>query len=548
MGIRKIEKTASAHSFPLLLKHLMYTPLNYTPENEVVYRDIARYNYRTLISRICKQANALEKLGIEQGNTVGIMDYDSHRYLESFFAVPCMGAVLHTINLRLSPEQLVYTINHAEDDILLVNSEFLPLLESIKGQLQTVKKIVLLTDEDFNPDTSLILDGEYEQLLNQVPDEYEFPDFDEDAMATLFYTTGTTGLPKGVYYSHRQLVLHTYGLMSIITGFDNPMQSDSSDVYMPLTPMYHVHAWGMPYLFTLLGCKQVYPGRYETEMILKLLTEEKITFSHCVPAILHMLVNSPIIKDLDLSEWKVIIGGSALQQGLCRQALKHNINVTSAYGLSETCPILTCSLLKPHMQNWNFEDQIPIRCSTGLPVPNVLLQIVDSLGNPLPRDGESTGEIVVRAPWLTQGYFKDPEKSEEIWVDGWLHTGDVGFIDQEGYLHINDRLKDIIKTGEEWISSLHLEDLISRHEAVSEVAVVGIRDDKWGERPMAKVVLLEDFPEKVSEEELKEFCQQFVQDGTIPKQGIPERIEIVESIPRTTVGKINKKEIRKHYT
>ncbi len=548
MGTKKIEKSTSAHYFPLLIKNLLDTPLNYTPEREIVYRDIIRYNYRTLISRIKKQADALNKIGMEQGNIVGVMDWDSHRYLESFFAVPSMGAVLHTINVRLSPEQLVYTINHAEDDILLVNEDFLPLLESVKDQIQTVKKIILLTDnENSNPDTSLALDGEYEQLLEQATDEFDFPEIEEDSMATLFYTTGTTGLPKGVYYSHRQIVMHTYGLLSTLTGFNHPLQSDSSDIYMPLTPMFHVHAWGMPYLFTMLGCKQIYPGRYEPEMILKLLTEEKVTFSHCVPTILHMLVNSPIINDLDLSRWKVVIGGSALPQGLCKQVLKHNINVAAAYGLSETCPLLTCAVLKPHMQNWDIEDQVPIRCRTGLPTPNVLLRVIDSLGNPLPHDGESTGEIVVRAPWLTQGYYKDPEKSEELWEGGWLHTGDVGFIDQEGYLQITDRLKDVIKTGGEWISSLQLEDIISRHEAVSEVAVVGIPDEKWGERPMAKVVLFEQYRDSVGEQDLQEYFQQFVEDGTLPKYGVPDRVEIVDSIPKTSVGKINKKEIRKHY-
>jgi fatty-acyl-CoA synthase len=323
---------------------------------------------------------------------------------------------------------------------------------------------------------------------------------------------------------------------------------DNGDVYMPLTPMFHVHGWGMPYMFTWICAKQVYPGRYDPEMILKLVLKEKVSFSHCVPTIIHMLVTSPIIKQIDLSNWKVVIGGSALPQGLCKEALKYNINITSAYGMSETCPLLTAALLKPYMEEWDIDKQVPIRCKTGIPVPNVLLEVVDPLGNPLPHDGKSTGEIVVRAPWLTQGYLKDPEKSEALWEGGWLHTGDIGYIDEEGYLKITDRLKDVIKTGGEWISSLELEDILSQHEAVSEVAVIGVPDEKWGERPLALVVLHEEYKDKVGEDELKEHFKKFVEEGVIPKYGIPDRIEIVDEIPKTSVGKINKKEIRKMYT
>ncbi len=549
MGVRKIEKTPSAHSYPLLIKNLLANVLNYTPENEIVYRDQVRMNYYTLVERVHRLGNALEKLGVKQGDTVAVMDWDSHRYLEAYFAVPMYGAVLHTINVRLSAEHLIYTINHAEDKVILVNSDFLPLLESVKDQFESVEKIVLLTDEENkSPDTSLSLEGEYEDLLASGSDSYDFPDFEEDTMATLFYTTGTTGLPKGVYFSHRQLVLHTYGLVSSLCGFHTALKADSGDVYMPLTPMFHVHAWGMPYMFTMLGNKQVYPGRYDPEMLLKLLVGEKVTFSHCVPTILHMLLSSPVIDQVDLSRWKVVIGGSALPRGLCQSALKYNINVTSAYGLSETCPLLTAASLKPHMLDWSIEDQVPIRCRTGVPAPGVIMQVVDSAGNPLPHDGQSTGETVFRAPWLTQGYFKNPEKSEELWQDGWLHTGDVGYVDKEGYLQITDRIKDVIKTGGEWVSSLLLEDIVSQHEAVSEAAVVGVPDEKWGERPLACVVLKEGYQDKVSEQELQDFYKKFAEDGTIPKYGVPDYVRIVDSIPKTSVGKLDKKQVRQDMT
>ncbi len=548
MPAKKIPRSPSAHYFPLLIKNLLEFPLTYNPHQEIVYRDKFRYTYKDFGKRVHKLAHMLRAQGVKEGDVVAVMDWDSHRYLECFFAIPMMGAVLHTVNIRLSPEQLVYTINHAEDDVILVNSEFLPMLEAVKDKLKGVKKIILLTDEDTTPSTSLDLAGEYEELLKGQEEEYDFPEFDEDTMATTFYTTGTTGLPKGVYFSHRQIVLHTYGLISALCTQGTGIRVDNSDVYMPLTPMFHVHAWGVPYMFTWLCAKQVYPGKYDPEMILKLVLQEKVTFSHCVPTIIHMLVTSPIIKQIDLSNWKVIIGGSALPQGLCKEALKYKIDITSAYGMSETCPLLTAAFLKPHMKDWDIEKQVPIRCKTGIPVPNVLLEVVDPMGESLPHDGKSTGEVVVRAPWLTQGYLKDPEKSEILWEGGWLHTGDIGYIDEEGYLKITDRLKDVIKTGGEWLSSLELEDILSQHKAVSEVAVIGVPDEKWGERPLALVVLHEEFKGKVGEKELKEHLKKYVEDGVIPKYGVPDKIEIVDHIPKTSVGKINKKEIRNMYS
>jgi fatty-acyl-CoA synthase len=544
MSPKPIPRTPSAYGYPLLIKNLLHAPLVYSPGQEIVYRDRLRYDYRGLQERIGRLANALQRLGVAAGDTVAVMDWDSHRYLECFFAVPMMGAVLHTVNVRLSPEQLLYTINHAADDVILVNADFLPLLEAIKDQIRTVKHFILINEGSAAPQSAIGFAGEYEGLLAASPSDFTFPDFDEATMATTFYTTGTTGLPKGVYYSHRQIVLHTYALMSGLCAYKAQASLDSGDVYMPLTPMFHVHAWGIPYLCTMLGTKQVYPGRYEPALLLKLIAGERVTFSHCVPTIIHMLVSSPAVKSVDLSHWKVVIGGSALPKGLCRAALDLGINLYSAYGMSETCPLLTVANLKPHMLGWEAERQVEIRCRTGLPVPNVLLEIVDPDGRPLPHDGKSAGEVVVRSPWLTQGYLNDPQRSEELWQGGWLHTGDVGIIDGEGYLQITDRVKDVIKTGGEWISSLALEDIISQHEAVSEAAVIGVPDEKWGERPMALVVLKETFRGKVTEQDLLDFCGRFVSSGTIPKFGLPSRIRLVEAIAKTSVGKINKKELR----
>ena len=547
MPAKPIHRTPSAYSYQLLIKNILTTPLIYSPNQEIVYRDRLRYDYETFFKRVTRLAGMLQQQGVQPGDTVAIMDWDSHRYLECFFAVPMMGAVLHTINIRLSTEQLIYTINHAEDDVILVNAEFLRVLEGVKDQFETVKKIILLTDADDTPETSLAIEGEYEALLGKNNDGYEFPDFDENTRATTFYTTGTTGMPKGVYFNHRQLVLHTYGIMGGLCAYKTQAPVDSGDVYMPMTPMFHVHAWGIPYLMTLLGTKQVYPGRYEPEMLLKLIAAENVTFSHCVPTIMHMLVSSPAVKKVDLSRWKVIIGGSALPKGLCRAALDLGINLYTGYGMSETCPVLTLAHLKPHMMDWDLERQVDIRCRTGLPIPNVVLDIVDPGGKSLPHDGQATGEVVVRSPWLTQGYLKEPERSEELWRGGWLHTGDVGFIDAEGYLKITDRIKDVIKSGGEWVSSLTLEDIISQHEAIGEAAVIAVPDEKWGERPLALVVLKKEFAGKVKEEDLLNFFMKFVQNGTIPKFGVPSQVLLVESIAKTSVGKINKRALRKQF-
>ena len=422
------------------------------------------------------------------------------------------------------------------------------MIEPVVDKLETVKAIVLLSDDGNKPDSKFVFSGEYEELMAKTGSHYIFHDFDENAVATIFYTTGTTGLPKGVYFTHRQIVLHTYGFMSGLCAYESQLRVNSGDVYMPLTPMFHVHAWGMPYLFTMLGSKQVYPGRFMPDRVLKLAKKHKVSFSHCVPTIVHMLLNEPLIRSYDFFGWNLVIGGAALTNDLCSRAQQEGLLLFSAYGMSETCPLLTISHLKPHMKEWKEEEQIAVRCRTGLPVPFVDLEIVSPDGNPLPHDGQATGELVARSPWLTQGYFGDRKQSEALWADGWLHTGDIGTIDQDGYVKITDRIKDVIKTGGEWISSLELEDIITRHEAVSEAAVIGVSDSKWGERPLAIIVLKERYKNRVTVEELKKVFLESVERGEINKFGIPERIEIVDHLVKTSVGKLNKKELRNQFT
>ncbi len=545
-GIRKISKAPSAYSYPLLIKQLLLTPILYAPDQEIVYQDKVRLTYREFYKRIHRLASGLKSLGVKPGDTVAVLDWDSHRYLECFFAVPMMGAILHTVNVRLSPEQILFTMNHAEDDVVLAHADFVPMLEEIAGRLQTVHSYVLIEDGKDAPSTSLPISSEYEKLLLGADENFDFPDFDENAQATTFYTTGTTGDPKGVYFSHRQLVLHTLAVSVATAGLTAPGRFQSGDVYMPITPMFHVHAWGFPYVATLLGAKQVYPGRFVPERILELIKREKVTFSHCVATILHMLINHPLAKEMDLRSLKVNTGGMALPRGLAKTALEMGIELFHGYGMSETCPILTLANMKPHMMDWDMERQLDVRTKTGFPIPLVDLKITDQDGAFLPMDGGSKGEITVRTPWCTQGYFKNQDKSEELWQGGRLHTGDVADMDPEGYVQIKDRLKDAIKTGGEWISSLELESLLSRHEAVSESAIVGTPDEKWGERPVALVILNPDFNDKVSEDDLRAFMMEFVKQSIISKWAVPDRFHIVEEIPKTSVGKLNKKMIREN--
>ncbi|ROU02165.1 fatty acid--CoA ligase [Marinobacter sp. R17] len=538
-----IPPVSNAYNYPLLIKRLLLSGPRYAPDQKIVYADRSEYTYSDLVTRIHKLANALTAAGVQAGDTVAVLDWDTPRYLECFFAIPMIGAILHTVNIRLSPDQVVYTMNHAEDDLVLVHDDFVPLLEQVSDNLETVKGYIQLTDNDSAKSTALDnVKGEYEALLAQADDHFDFPDFDENSVATTFYTTGTTGNPKGVYFTHRQLVLHTLTQTGTL-GFNEQMPLlRSNSVYMPVTPMFHVHAWGVPYAATMMGVKQVYPGRYEPELLVDLLKKHKVTFSHCVPTILQMMLDTESIKTADLSNWHVLIGGSAMTEGLCRAGSKLGIHLYTGYGMSETCPLLSTTYLTEEDARLPLDEQISKRVKTGIANPMVDLEVIDANGQPQPHDGVSKGEVVARTPWLTQGYFKEPEKGEALWEGGWLHTGDVGTIDPDGTLMIRDRIKDVIKTGGEWLSSLDLENLISQHPAVAAAAVVGVPDDKWGERPHALIVLIPG--QQASLEDIQQHLQQFVDSGEINKWAIPRQIDFVDDIPKTSVGKINKKLIR----
>ena len=541
MPTRILSPTPSAYQYPLLIKSLLLSAHRYVPDQEIVYGDHFRYTYQDFVERVHKLANVLTSNGVEAGDTVAVMDWDSHRYLEAYFAVPMIGAVLHHINVRLSPDQILYTMNHAEDKVVLIHDDFLPIAESIGPHLTTVQHYIQLTENERPADTSVKTVGEYETLMRDAASDFDFPDFDENSIATTFYTTGTTGNPKGVCFSHRQLVMHTLTTAVQQSAFAGMDLLKSDDVYMPMTPMFHVHAWGIPYVATMIGVKQVYPGRYEPNKLVRLYREEKVTFSHGVPAVLQMVLSCDEAKDTDMQGWKMLTGGSAPTQGLAAEMARRGIRLHTAYGMSETCPLLTGVFLSQETLAKPMEEQVPERIRTGVASTLVDLRVVDPDDNEVAHDGEAVGEIVVRTPWVTQTYHKEPEKSEELWVGGWLHTGDVATIDEKGVVQIKDRIKDVIKTGGEWVSSLELESLISQHPGVQEVAVVGVPDEKWDERPLAMIVSAKD---NLAAEEIKAHLQSFVENGRINKWAIPDDIRIVEAIPKTSVGKIDKKLIR----
>ena len=538
------------YTYPLLIKHIIEYGVARQPNKEIVYRDLVRYTWREFYERVKRLAAALQSLGVEKGMKVGVLDLDTHRYLELYFAVPMIGAVLHTINLRLPPEWILYTVKHAEDDVLVVRDDFVPLVEKVKGMLPpSIKHFIIGSDKGEMPSTSLSPAHFYEDLVKEATPLKEFPEFDENTLATLFYTTGTTGLPKGVVFTHRQLVLHTLALQVQLSSFPAEVKLDSTDVLMPMVPFFHVHSWGLPYVASMLGNKVVLLGRYEPEFIFEVMRKEKVTFSHMVPTLLHMMVSHPKAEEYRdaLSRWKVVVGGAALPKGLAQRARQLGVRVMVGYGLSETCPVLTIAVLKDHMVDLSEDEKLDISLRTGYPIPLVKLRVVDDQMNDVPKDWKTMGEIVVRAPWCTMEYYKDPERTRELWRGGWMHTGDVAVWDEEGYILIAGRTKFVIKSGGEWIPPLLLEDILSTHEAVSEAAVIGVPSAKWGERPIALVVLKPEYRGKVSEEDLRSHLEKAVEQGRIVRWWIPDKFVFVDSLPKTSVGKTDYLKLMEQY-
>lgn len=496
-------------------------------DRQIVTHGGMRIGYPDLAQRVRRLGAVLSGLGVSAGARVAMLDRDTHRYLEAYFAVPMLGAVLMTANIRLSAEQLRYTLEHSGTRLVLTAAEFVPLLqEAFAGATATPQLLVMGED------------GTLDALIESADLSFEFPDVDEESVATHFYTTGTTGLPKGVTYTHRQLVEHTLAVGFALAAADDYQSLRQGDVYMPLTPMFHVHAWGMPYVATLLGLKQVYPGRYDASTLPGLIATERVTFSHCVPTVLQMVLDEAERQGQNLPGWKIMVGGSAMAPALARRAMTSGLQPFAGYGMSETCPVLCFARTNAQEASAHPERL----CRVGHPVPLVQLQIEG--GDHRPDAVE--GELVARASWLTQAYFEDVDGSERLWDGGHLHTGDVATIDPDGAVRIVDRLKDVIKSGGEWVSSLDLEAKLREHPAVEEVAVIGIPDVKWGERPCAFVKLAAAAPLSATEAAtaLRKLLKSHVAQGRLPRFAIPERIEFVEVLPKTSVGKLDKKRLR----
>lgn len=507
--------------------------------NHIVYKD-RRLTYQDFGKRVHQLAGALSRLGVQKGDTVAFLDYDSNRFLEAYFSVPMYGATLLMVNFRLSLEHLIHVFKTSRASIFFVHQDFYELYLAIKYQLPDLKQVVLLgegnsglSDDDFD-------DPFYETLLKAESDDFAFEDLPEETVATTFFTTGTTGKPKGVYYTHRQLALHTMGIMAHAGTAPYNGSISRRDVYMPMTPMFHVHAWGMPYVMTAMGCKQVYPGRYAAETFLKLIREEGITLTHGVPTLAHMILNHPDAKKTDFSQLKMIIGGAVTTYTLGKQAAESGVDMYSLWGMSETCPWMIASFLRHSPAGQ--DDIIQKKIATGYPAPFCKIRVVNANMEPLPHDGQSQGELLVRGPWLTPGYLGDQDASDNLWHEGWLRTGDIAVIHPDGMVQIMDRLKDVIKTGGEWVSSLSVENTLSKHEAVAEVAVIARQDPKWGERPVAYVVLKDDAD--ATEEELKKLVKDQIRAGKLEPYSGPDEIFFVDHLPRTSVGKLNKKAMR----
>ncbi|KPV42248.1 long-chain fatty acid--CoA ligase [Alicyclobacillus ferrooxydans] len=530
--------------YPLLLRSVLYRANTVFPEKEIVSRDFGglfRYTYRDMFQRVSRLANALERLGLERGDHVGSFAWNNHRHLELYYAVPCSERVLHTINIRLFREQLVYSINHAEDKVIFVDEDLVPVMEDLVDELPTVECFVVMTDKPELPPSKLRNPISYEELIQDESDAYAFPEFDEWTPAIIGYTSATTGNPKGVVYTHRGLYLHC------LTSLVGELGTDERDVTMPIVPMFHVNAWGRPYSDTWVGAKQVYPGsRPSPKDFCELISNERITYSAGVPTIwmgiLQEVRNNP--GKYDFSSIRVLMsGGSALPLSLTAAYQEElGVKLYQGYGQTETTPVTFVNVPKSSLDSLSDEQRMRMRTKTGLLLPGLEMRLVDAEGKDVPFDGKAMGELLLRGPWVIGEYYKNPEKTKEAFVDGWFRTGDIAMVDEMGYLQITDRTKDLIKSGGEWISSVDLENVIMGHPAVSEAAVIGIAHEKWQERPLACVVLRPEARGSVTRADILLYLE-----DKVAKWWMPDDVVFIDEVPKTSVGKFSKKTLREQY-
>ncbi len=511
------------------------------PKKEIVTKagpGLERFTYAQMAERVARLANALEKLGVKRGDRVATFAWNNARHLETYFAVPCMGAVLHPINLRLPGDQIAYIVNHADDQVLFVDPTLLPAVEKLAPHLKNVKHFVVMGDQ-VPPDTKLAPIHAYEDLLKDVAPTFPWPRLDENEAAAMCYTSGTTGNPKGVVYSHRAIYLHSLGL-SMADSFG----LSERDTLMPVVPMFHVLAWGTPFAGVMLGVKFAFPGPHlQPRDLAELIQAEKVTLTAGVPTLwlglLHLLEN----ERYDLSSLRgMIVGGAAAPQSMIEAfEKKHNLTVVHAWGMTEMTPLGTVSRLKSYQLDLPEAERFKIRAKQGTSVPGVEIRAMDESGNEIPWDGKAIGELQVRGPWIVSSYYKD-DRSAESFKDGWFRTGDVVTIDSEGFIQIVDRTKDLVKSGGEWISSQDLENAIMAHPKVAEAAVIAVPHPKWQERPLACVVAKPDFKDKLSKEEIYEHLS-----ARFNKMYLPDDIVFIDAVPKTSVGKFDKKVLRAQY-
>ncbi|BCJ86128.1 long-chain fatty acid--CoA ligase [Effusibacillus dendaii] len=526
----------------LTLRLLIERAEKYFPKKEVVTRKasgIFRYMYADFGKRARRLASALQTLGVQRGDRVATFAWNQHRHLEAYFAIPCIGSVLHTINIRLSSEHIAYIINHAEDKVLMIDEDLIPLIEKVKDQIPTVKAFVIMTDNPELPETALHPVYSYEQLLEAGDPGFQFrSDIDENEAAGMCYTSATTGNPKGVVYSHRGIYLHT-----MCMGLADTIAYSENDTVMPVVPMFHANAWGIPFAAVMFGSKLVLPGAGPTpQILLELIQSEKITAAAGVPTIWTGVLQVLEKQPYDVSSLRAVLcGGSAAPRGLIKAyEEKFGIPFIHAYGMTETAPVASVSRLRSNHQHLPVDRLLDIRSLQGMLVPGLEMRVVGQNGD-VNWNGQEMGEVWLRGPWVADEYYND-ERSKETFIDGWYHSGDVATIDEEGYLKLVDRTKDLVKSGGEWISSVDLENALMAHPKVFEATVIAVPHPKWDERPVAFVALKPDFKDQVEKQELLDYLA-----GQFAKWWVPDDIVFLDEIPKTSVGKFLKRSLREQY-